>query len=36
MHKELMTDDEVHIKELNKNYKVKIDRVLDFDYYNYM
>lgn len=32
LHKELYTDDEVTIHELNKKYKVKIDRSLGFEY----
>jgi hypothetical protein len=32
VHKELFTDDEIEIIELNKTYKVHIDRSLGFDY----
>lgn len=36
LHKELYTDDEITIRELNKKYKVKIDRSLGFEYNPFM
>jgi hypothetical protein len=36
LHKELMTDDTVEIKELNKTYNVRVDRSLGFDYYPFI
>lgn len=36
IHKELYTDDEVEVKELDKTYKVKIDRSLGFEYNPFM
>lgn len=36
LHKELYTDDDVTINELNKTYKAKIDRSLGFEYNPFM
>jgi hypothetical protein len=35
-HKELYTDDELYVKELDKTYKVNIDRSLGFEYNPFM
>jgi hypothetical protein len=34
-HREILTGDEVHLKELNKKYIAKIDKTLGYEYYPY-